>query len=98
MLTAEYTSVCNNQTLLYKRNERSLIPIIGQLISALFGTVSETDIEDINRNIKALANNQEQIMHDLDVNLSVLKSKKISNDLELIQSDPISCPQNQKAL
>ena len=25
-----------------------------------------------------------------------LKSKKIRNDQELIQSDPISCPQNQK--
>ena len=25
-----------------------------------------------------------------------LESKKISNDLELIQSDPTSCPQNQK--
>ena len=24
------------------------------------------------------------------------KSKKIINDQELIQSDPISCPQNQK--
>ena len=24
------------------------------------------------------------------------KSKKINNDQELIQSDPISCPQNQK--
>ena len=27
---------------------------------------------------------------------SQIKSKKISNDQELIQSDPISCPQNQK--
>ena len=26
----------------------------------------------------------------------VCLSKKISNDQELIQSDPISCPQNQK--
>ena len=26
----------------------------------------------------------------------ILESKKISNDQELIQSDPISCPQNQK--
>ena len=26
----------------------------------------------------------------------LLKSKKISNDQELIQSDPTSCPQNQK--
>ena len=25
-----------------------------------------------------------------------IKSKKICNDQELIQSDPISCPQNQK--
>ena len=28
--------------------------------------------------------------------LEILESKKISNDQELIQSDPISCPQNQK--
>ena len=27
---------------------------------------------------------------------ALLKVKKISNDQELIQSDPISCPQNQK--
>ena len=26
----------------------------------------------------------------------LVQSKKISNDQELIQSDPISCPQNQK--
>ena len=25
-----------------------------------------------------------------------MESKKISNDQELIQSDPMSCPQNQK--
>ena len=29
-------------------------------------------------------------------NVESIKSKKISNDQELIQSDPISCPQNQK--
>ena len=28
--------------------------------------------------------------------LAKIQSKKISNDQELIQSDPISCPQNQK--
>ena len=27
---------------------------------------------------------------------NMLKSKNISNDQELIQSDPTSCPQNQK--
>ena len=29
-------------------------------------------------------------------NRQSIQSKKISNDQELIQSDPISCPQNQK--
>ena len=28
--------------------------------------------------------------------MNSIKSKKISNDQELIPSDPISCPQNQK--
>ena len=41
-------------------------------MSTLFGTVSENDIENINRNIKALASNQKQIIHALDVSLSVL--------------------------
>ena len=57
---------------LTKETKERLIPIISQLISTLFGTVSESDLENIDRNIKALANNQEQIIHDLDVNLSVL--------------------------
>ena len=54
------------------RDKRSLIPIIGQLMSTLFGTVSESDLENIDRNIKVLASNQEQIIHDLDVSFSVL--------------------------
>ena len=41
-------------------------------MSKLFGTVSENDLENINRNINALANNPEQIIHDLEVSLSVL--------------------------
>ena len=81
LLTDEYTFVYNNfdeyQTLSYKRNERSLIPITGQLMSTLFGTVSENDLDIINRNIKALANNQGQIIHDLDVSLSVLNLTRV---------------------
>ena len=41
-------------------------------MSTLFGTVSENDLDNINRNIKALASNPKQIIHDLDVSLSVL--------------------------
>ena len=78
MLTDTYTSIYDNfgeyQDLLLsnQKYKRSLIPIIGQLMSTLFGTVSGSDLENIDRNIKALANNQEHIIHDLDVSLSVL--------------------------
>lgn len=78
LLTDTYKSVYDNfdeyRTLSSSdpRNKRSLLPVIGQLMSTLFGTVSESDLENINRNIKALASNQEQIIHDLDVSLSVL--------------------------
>ena len=78
LLTDTYNSVYDNfaeyQSLSVNghRSQRSLIPITGQLMSTLFGTVSENDLENINRNIKALAGNQKQIIHDLDVSLSVL--------------------------
>ena len=41
-------------------------------MSTLFGTVSENDLKNIDRNIKALTVNQKQVIHDLDVSLSVL--------------------------
>ena len=54
------------------RSQRSILPIIGQLMSSLFGTLSESDLEDIDRNVRTLAKNQKQIIQDLDVSLSVL--------------------------
>ena len=42
------------------------------LMNTLFGTLYETDLENINRNVRPLATNQKQIVHDLDVSLSVL--------------------------
>ena len=78
LLTDTYKSVYDNfdeyQSLSddTQRGKRSLIPLVGQLMSTLFGTVSENELDNINRNIKALASNQEQIIHDLDVSLSVL--------------------------
>ena len=71
---SDYDNFDEYQTLSVKnqRDQRSLIPIIGQLMSTLYGTVSEKDLENINRNIKSLASNQNQIIHDLDMSLSVL--------------------------
>ena len=38
----------------------------------------------------------EFVLISFENSVSQLKSKKISNDQELIQSDPTSCPINQK--
>ena len=54
------------------RSKRSLLPIIGDAMSLLFGTVSENDLEQIDRSIEALATNQKQIIHDLETTMSVL--------------------------
>ena len=48
-----------------QRNKRSLFPVVGQLMSSLFGTVSEDDLKNINTNIRNLAESKEQIIHDL---------------------------------
>ena len=40
--------------------------------------------------------NGSELQHESDKGVYFHQSKKISNDQELIQSDPISCPQNQK--
>ena len=51
---------------------RSILPICGELMHTLIGILSEKDLENINNNINVLATNQERIIHDLDISLSVL--------------------------
>ena len=64
-------------TLNNPRNKRSLLPIIGQAMCALFGTLSEDDLDGINCNIKIVSHNQKEIVHDLSLSLSVLNMSRI---------------------
>ena len=50
-------------------------------------------LESVSDNINLIKNEIVELQHSLLINR---KSKMISNDQELIQSDPTSCPQNQK--
>ena len=59
------------------RNKRSVLPIIGQLMSTLFGTVSESDLESVNRNVNILARNQKRAIHDLKACMSVLDLTRV---------------------
>ena len=64
----EYDALSMNMT----RHKSSILPILGELMHTLIGTLSEKDLENINKNINILASNQERIIHDLDISLSVL--------------------------
>ena len=82
-LTDTYQSICKtfeDYKVLHKdtgRVKHSVLPFVGQLMSTLFGSISENDFENINRNIDVLAENQEQIVHDLDMSLSVLNMTRV---------------------
>ena len=71
MLKDAYTSVYNrfddyrSIALGNHRNKRSVLPFVGQLMSTLFGTVSESDLENVNRNVNILTRNQIRVMPDL---------------------------------
>ena len=54
-----------------------LIPLVRNLMSSLFGTLFQNDIDNINRNINILSDNQENIIHDLEMSLSILNITKI---------------------
>ena len=59
------------------RNKRSVLPIVGQLMSTLFGTVSESDLKNVNRNVNILVRNQKLVIHDLKACMSVLKLTRV---------------------
>ena len=57
---------------------------------------TEVCLDITQENIRLKQEDDTVLNHSLQWKRDDLKSKKISNDQELIQSDPISCPQNQK--
>ena len=71
--------------------------MLGGAIKANFHFTRYKLQEDHSKNIsKQLSSKYLQWNQVLNVYFFLILSKKISNDQELIQSDPISCPQNQK--
>lgn len=60
-----------------KRPNRLLLPIIGQAMSLLFGTVSNVDLENIRRSVQDLATNQENIIHKLEQSMTILNLSRI---------------------
>ena len=59
------------------RNKRSILPLGGEILNFLFGTVSEDQIDAIQRNINHLAANQQNIVHVLKESISLLNSSRM---------------------
>lgn len=57
---------------LRSRSRRSIIPVIGNIMSFMFGTISEAEIEDVRRGINDLSKNQQTIIHVLEDQMSIL--------------------------
>ena len=91
-----YKTFENYQVLNTDRSKRSLIPLVGNLMSSLFGTLLQNDLDNINRNINILSDNQENMIHDLEMSLSILNITKmqISENRRSIM-DLVICGPNQ---
>lgn len=53
------------------------MPIVGKTLSFLFGTASEEDLNFIKRSVQNLSQNQKQITHVLEENISILNVTRI---------------------
>ena len=62
---------------IHTRIQRSLMPIIGKGLSFLFGTATEADLKVIHNNIDKLVNNQEEMGHVIDENISVINITRV---------------------
>ena len=85
MVTGGNGNSCETYTLLDDGADKTLCD--ERLLRAL-----NADSRQVTFNISTV-NSTGCVTHGQEVDL---QSKKISNDQELMQSDPISCPQNQK--
>ena len=55
-----------------KRPKRSIIPWVGSVLSTMFGTASEGDLDDIRDNLQQLQDNQDKMTHVIEKGLTLL--------------------------
>ena len=59
------------------RKRRSLLPFVGGALSWLFGTVSESDLKQIRKQISSLALNQCRIIHVVEQGLTIINESRV---------------------
>ena len=63
--------------LLGSRTCRSVIPVIGRTMSFMLGTISESELDDVKRGINELSENQQDIIHILDEQITILNVSRV---------------------
>ena len=59
------------------RKRRSLLLFVGDALSWLFGTVSESDLKQIRNQISSLALNQRRIIHVVEQGLTIINESRV---------------------
>lgn len=72
------------------KNKRALIPVVGKVLSFLFGTLDEADLNSIRANIRQLATDQEKIKHVLTNSMTFIKDNQ-QNIIENRRTNEIVC-------
>ena len=71
---------------------RSILPIVGKIMSFMFGTVPESQLEDVRHAINELSKNQVDILHLLEEQMSVLNvSRAQINENRMAILDLVKC-------
>ena len=103
----DIVSATVNLKLVIQRQVPSAMPLYREADWSDFKAYAKEQCEELikdhpSRTVKELWSSFKRVIHNGIAKfvpkrpLATKKSKKISNDQELIQSDPITCPQNQK--
>ena len=72
--------------------KRSILPIVGKIMSFMFGTVPESQLEDVRHAINELSKNQVDILHLLEEQMSVLNvSRAQINENRMAILDLVKC-------
>ena len=59
------------------KSKRSLLPVVGQLMSFMFGTITDTEIGHIERSVIDIAKNQKKIIHNLEQSMTLLNLSRV---------------------
>ena len=89
VLTGILQSYMDNKPL-GSRTRRSVLPVVGNIMSFLFGTISQSDLEDIRRALHDFSKNRIDIVHMLEEQMSILnvsRAQITENRMALIDLD-----------